>query len=221
MLSIPHRAMPIPSQEPTTGYYDIQHFYLFPTSGVTLAALATASTRGAPSPFSPASGDASALTGDDRFCNRIAAVKTPLLRRRLTLNFRFRTLRGPLDSNCIGHPARGCGGANWLRDHRFHAPRALNRNRPLASALRREIMLSQMFDLGRTFLAAVERSPDATAIADGKRRLGYLSWYEEIARIAGGLTALGLRRATVSPSSCRTGSKWRAGIGHASSPASS
>jgi hypothetical protein len=115
------------------------------------------------------------------------------------------------------------GGLSRLLGSRITTPAgaALNRNRPLASALRREIMLSQMFDLGRTFLAAVERSPDATAIADGKRRLGYLSWYEEIARIAGGLTALGLRRATVSPSSCRTGSKWRAGIGHASSPASS
>src|SRR5215813_9562019 len=51
-----------------------------------------------------------------------------------------------------------------------------------------------MFDLGRTFLAAVERSPDATAIVDGKRRLGYASWYEEIGRVAGGLTALGLKR---------------------------
>ena len=51
-----------------------------------------------------------------------------------------------------------------------------------------------MFDLGRTFLAAVERSPDATAIVDGDQRLGYASWYEEIARVAGGLTALGLRR---------------------------
>src|SRR6516162_1479908 len=51
-----------------------------------------------------------------------------------------------------------------------------------------------MFDLGRTFLAAVERSPDATAIVDAERRLGYASWYEEIARVAGGLTALGLRR---------------------------
>ena len=51
-----------------------------------------------------------------------------------------------------------------------------------------------MFDLGRTFLAAVERGPDATAIVDGKRRVGYASWYEEIARIAGGLTALGVRR---------------------------
>ena len=51
-----------------------------------------------------------------------------------------------------------------------------------------------MFDLGRTFLATVERSPDATAIADGERRLGYASWYEEIARLASGLTELGLRR---------------------------
>ena len=51
-----------------------------------------------------------------------------------------------------------------------------------------------MFDLGRTFLATVERNPDATAIADGERRLGYASWYEEIARLASGLTELGLRR---------------------------
>ena len=33
-----------------------------------------------------------------------------------------------------------------------------------------------------------------TAIADGQRRLSYVSWYEEIGRVAGGLTALGLRR---------------------------
>ena len=50
-----------------------------------------------------------------------------------------------------------------------------------------------MFDLGRTLLSAVERSPDASAITDGERRLGYASWYEEIAGLAGGLTALGLR----------------------------
>ena len=48
-----------------------------------------------------------------------------------------------------------------------------------------------MFDLGRTSLAAVERNPNATAITDGGRRLSYVSWYEEIGRIAGGLTALG------------------------------
>jgi len=51
-----------------------------------------------------------------------------------------------------------------------------------------------MFDLGRTFLAAVERASDATAIADGEQRLGYAAWYEEITHLAGGLTALGLRR---------------------------
>jgi hypothetical protein len=70
-----------------------------------------------------------------------------------------------------------------------------------------------MFDLGRTFLAAVERSPDVTAIADGERRLGYASWYDEIARLAGGLTtgsASGV--ATGWRSSCRTGSKWLACI---------
>src|SRR5690242_19093979 len=49
-----------------------------------------------------------------------------------------------------------------------------------------------MFDLGRTFLAVVERNPDATAITDGERRLGYMSWYQEIGRVAAGLTALGL-----------------------------
>src|SRR5262249_39567964 len=56
-----------------------------------------------------------------------------------------------------------------------------------------------MLDLGRTFLATVERSPGATAIADGERRLGYASWYEEIARLASALTELGLRPA---PSRC-------------------
>ncbi|HTZ37280.1 MAG TPA: AMP-binding protein [Stellaceae bacterium] len=50
-----------------------------------------------------------------------------------------------------------------------------------------------MFDLGRTFLAAVERSPDALAIVDGERRLTYRGWAAEVARVAGGLAALGLR----------------------------
>lgn len=51
-----------------------------------------------------------------------------------------------------------------------------------------------MFDLGRTFLAAVERSPEAIAIADAERRLSYAAWHAEIARVAGGLIALGLKR---------------------------
>jgi len=52
----------------------------------------------------------------------------------------------------------------------------------------------RMFDLGRTFLAAVERNPDAPAVVDGARRLSYGDWYAEIGRVAGGLCGLGLRR---------------------------
>jgi 2-furoate---CoA ligase len=33
-----------------------------------------------------------------------------------------------------------------------------------------------MFDLGRSFLAAVERSPDALAIVEGERRLSYAGY---------------------------------------------
>jgi 2-furoate---CoA ligase len=51
-----------------------------------------------------------------------------------------------------------------------------------------------MFDLGRTLLAAVERSPDALATVDGERRLSYAAWYGETGRVAGGLAALGLSR---------------------------
>jgi 2-furoate---CoA ligase len=51
-----------------------------------------------------------------------------------------------------------------------------------------------MFDLGRTLLASVERSPDALAIIDGDRRLTYAQWYREIGDIAAGLMALGLAR---------------------------
>ena len=45
-----------------------------------------------------------------------------------------------------------------------------------------------MFDLGRTPLAAVERSPDALAIVDGERRLNYEAWYGEISRCSGRLS---------------------------------
>ena len=51
-----------------------------------------------------------------------------------------------------------------------------------------------MFDLGRSFLANVERSPDALAIVHGERRLTYAEWYAEIGRVADGLAALSLRR---------------------------
>jgi 2-furoate---CoA ligase len=51
-----------------------------------------------------------------------------------------------------------------------------------------------MFDLGRTFLATVERSPGALAVVDGARRLTYAEWRVEIARVVAGLDAFGLER---------------------------
>jgi 2-furoate---CoA ligase len=51
-----------------------------------------------------------------------------------------------------------------------------------------------MFDLGRTFIASVERSPAATAIVDGERRFSYAEWAREIADLAAGLGQLGLKR---------------------------
>ncbi|MDQ2916326.1 MAG: AMP-binding protein [Pseudomonadota bacterium] len=51
-----------------------------------------------------------------------------------------------------------------------------------------------MFDLGRTLLASVERSPRALAIVDGSLRLTYAQWLDRIERVAGGLSTLGLRR---------------------------
>jgi 2-furoate---CoA ligase len=51
-----------------------------------------------------------------------------------------------------------------------------------------------MFDLGRGFLASVERGPDAVAIVGGEHRRTYAEWYAEIGRVADGLAALSLRR---------------------------
>ena len=51
-----------------------------------------------------------------------------------------------------------------------------------------------MFDLGRSFLASVERSPNAMAVVDGARRLTYAEWQREIADMAVGLAELGLKR---------------------------
>lgn len=51
-----------------------------------------------------------------------------------------------------------------------------------------------MFDLGRTLLASVERSPQALAVVEGELRLSYAEWLRRIEAIAGGLRDLGLRR---------------------------
>ncbi|HKW55670.1 MAG TPA: AMP-binding protein, partial [Stellaceae bacterium] len=50
-----------------------------------------------------------------------------------------------------------------------------------------------MLDLGRSLIAVAERSGRATAIVDGTLRLTYAEWLDRVLRIAGGLSALGLR----------------------------
>lgn len=51
-----------------------------------------------------------------------------------------------------------------------------------------------MLDLGRSFLASVERSPNETAIVDGVVRLSYAEWFERIRNVTGALHDIGLRR---------------------------
>ncbi|HTS54935.1 MAG TPA: AMP-binding protein [Burkholderiales bacterium] len=51
-----------------------------------------------------------------------------------------------------------------------------------------------MLDLGRTFLASVERSPDELAFVDGAVRLTYADWIRRIGAVAGALQSLGLKR---------------------------
>ncbi len=51
-----------------------------------------------------------------------------------------------------------------------------------------------MFDLGRTFLQSVERSPRALALVDGDLQLTYAEWHRIILNVADGLRELGLVR---------------------------
>jgi 2-furoate---CoA ligase len=51
-----------------------------------------------------------------------------------------------------------------------------------------------MLDLGRSFLASVERSPDQLALVDGDLRLTYGEWFERVRAVAGGLQDMGLGR---------------------------
>jgi 2-furoate---CoA ligase len=50
-----------------------------------------------------------------------------------------------------------------------------------------------MLDLGRSFLASVERSPDQLALVDGDLRLTYGQWFELVRAVAGGLEDIGVR----------------------------
>jgi 2-furoate---CoA ligase len=50
-----------------------------------------------------------------------------------------------------------------------------------------------MLDLGTSFVASVERDPDALAIVDGDVRLSYRDWYGRISALVGGFDELGLR----------------------------
>jgi 2-furoate---CoA ligase len=50
-----------------------------------------------------------------------------------------------------------------------------------------------MFDLGTSFLASVERDPNALAIVDGRVRMTYAQWYRRISSVVAGLDALGLK----------------------------
>ncbi len=51
-----------------------------------------------------------------------------------------------------------------------------------------------MFDLGRSFLAAVERRPHAVAVSDGALKKTYEDWFVDIQSAARGLQRLGLQR---------------------------
>ena len=51
-----------------------------------------------------------------------------------------------------------------------------------------------MIDLGTSFLASVERDPDALAIVDGEMRLSYRDWYGRISALAAALDETGLKR---------------------------
>nr|CAD6628319.1 long-chain fatty acid--CoA ligase [Rhizobium sp. TCK] len=51
-----------------------------------------------------------------------------------------------------------------------------------------------MLDLGTSFLASVERDPDALAIVDGEMRLSYRQWYEKVSALAAALGETGLKR---------------------------
>src|SRR5580693_5155524 len=50
-----------------------------------------------------------------------------------------------------------------------------------------------MLDLGSSFLASVERDPDALAIVDSDVRLSYRAWYAEISSLVAAFDDLDLK----------------------------
>ena len=78
-----------------------------------------------------------------------------------------------------------------------------------------------MFDLGRSFVASVERSANALAVVDGDRRLSYAEWYGEVCRVIDGLAALGLRKGDHLAVGLQNRLVIATSIGRVSSPASS
>src|SRR3954454_24744964 len=50
-----------------------------------------------------------------------------------------------------------------------------------------------MLDLGNSFLASVERDPDALALVDGAARLTYAQWYRHISALVSAFDDLGLK----------------------------
>lgn len=51
-----------------------------------------------------------------------------------------------------------------------------------------------MFDLGTSFLASVERDPQAQAIVDGSASLTYADWYQQISSVAVSLKRMGVKK---------------------------
>ena len=72
-----------------------------------------------------------------------------------------------------------------------------------------------MFDLGRSFLASAERSPDAIAIIDGDVRLTYADWMDRVLRVVGAFDDSASSAATASPRRSRTPGKWPPSTGPA------
>jgi hypothetical protein len=78
-----------------------------------------------------------------------------------------------------------------------------------------------MLDLGRSFLASVERDPHALAIVDSDVRLTYRAWYAKISSLVAAFEISASSLASISSLFYRIAGRPPPFIGRASSPASS